>query len=209
MGTKLATSSENPVDVIILKFTKLLLPLARQTGHTANVITMYSFLFGLLATVALYTGNPLLFVVLLVTSYTFDCMDGQFARTYNETSTLGDVLDHATDAIVLLLVFGIVGVKYRAYVNRPVVAYFVALSLACFFYTANQQWYYTRDAQNRGSSQGPELLDVLLPVAEHTHSYKAHRILRWFGPGTWWIFCLIPVVAYIVVRASPPRAKTC
>jgi hypothetical protein len=207
LGTKVAETLDNPVDTVVLKCTQLLLPLARKTGHTANIITLYSFLFGILATVALYVGNPLLFVTCSLVSYAFDCMDGQFARTYNEVSAFGDALDHTTDTIVLLLILGIVGIKYRTHVKRPVVFYFIIMSLGCFFHVANQQWFYNRDKKNRVPTQEPELLDILIPIAEHTRSYRMHSLFRWFGPGTWWVFCLTPVVTYIMFQSSRETPK--
>lgn len=100
---KLVSTEENPLDVALYGVTGSLLPLFYDTGHTANDITTYSFVCGLLAVCALWQDHLAWFAGLFALSYAFDCMDGQLARAYNMTSEFGDVYDHVTDILVYVL----------------------------------------------------------------------------------------------------------
>ena len=82
-------------------------------GFTPNIITITSFIFGLVACYFLYKKKILLFVMLYIISYALDCMDGYMARKYNMQSKFGDYLDHITDLIVLVIISLILIYKYK------------------------------------------------------------------------------------------------
>ena len=105
---KLPVRSDDPVDVLIHLATDPLLPVLRACGHTPNVLTTYSFLCGLAACWALYHRCLRLYAVLFGLAYVFDCMDGRLARAYGLSSRYGDLYDHITDVLVLLLLVAVV-----------------------------------------------------------------------------------------------------
>ena len=54
--SKLNPADEHPLDVIIFDAVHRICPFLRNTKHTPNVITTYSFVCGLLSLYALWTG---------------------------------------------------------------------------------------------------------------------------------------------------------
>lgn len=75
---------------------------------TANVITNFSFFLFLLAIPILFLDLKILFILFLILSYTFDNVDGIWARLKNQTSAFGAWLDSTSDRIkeiIILIAF--------------------------------------------------------------------------------------------------------
>lgn len=87
---------------MILNFTRRLLPFFRQTNHTPNIITTYSVIFKVISLVCLWYRKAAFFALSFLIAYVFDCMDGQYARTYQMTSEFGDLYDHVSDLLVIV-----------------------------------------------------------------------------------------------------------
>ncbi len=100
--SKLPANLENPIDLVLINSCDKIAPYFHKTGHTPNIITTYSLIFGLLAINAIYAGSPNTYVIYMIISYFFDCLDGHMARKYNQVSRLGDLYDHVKDNILLL-----------------------------------------------------------------------------------------------------------
>ena len=90
---KLTDRDENPVDRLLLKLSMDSLPFWYRTGHTANTLTTYKCIFGLLAWYNLRMRRVMWFGGFAIISYFFDCADGQMARTYGMVSNFGDRYD--------------------------------------------------------------------------------------------------------------------
>ena len=89
---------ECPIDVFLIDIiNQEFLSKAYKSGITANMITTMGNVVRASAIYALYTGNIPLYAMLYFWGFQFDCLDGYFARTYNQTSTFGDYYDHASD----------------------------------------------------------------------------------------------------------------
>lgn len=194
---KLPEHLENPIDAVILCHTEILLPLFRATGHTPNMITLYSFLCGVLSIWALWSGNVVAFVVAYGAGYVLDCVDGQFARAYDMVSTTGDVLDHLTDVVVLVGVLLVAARRYR----RTPGAGFVGVGLGVLLvlmllHFGNQQLHY-RQGQKR------ESLDVLGTISRAIP--VPITVTRWFGCGT---FHLALVLSILALEHKHRKAKT-
>ena len=67
---------------------------------TANMITLISFLFVLIASLFLLVfDNRILFILFLIVAYTFDNVDGIWARLKNQTSEFGEFFDGFMDSV--------------------------------------------------------------------------------------------------------------
>lgn len=101
---KIPNHIDNPIDNILIGICEYICEFFHKTGHTPNMITTYSLIFGLLSCYFINQKKLLLFSVFYFLSYFFDCLDGHYARKYDMATDLGDMYDHAKDALVLILV---------------------------------------------------------------------------------------------------------
>lgn len=104
----LDTHGRKYVDPIINATAKRLVKL----GIEANTITIFAFVIGILASVAVYFQNPWLGVLLLWLSGFFDTVDGAMARM-TKPSEFGTVLDVTFDRIVEIGIFLALGLRYE------------------------------------------------------------------------------------------------
>ena len=52
---KIPNEIDNPIDNVLIHLSDLLCPLFKRTGHTPNMITTYSLIFGLVSVFCVYT----------------------------------------------------------------------------------------------------------------------------------------------------------
>lgn len=90
---------------------------------TPNMITLVSFLFGLLSSLNLYFDYYTLSGICFITNYIIDCIDGPLARYSNKTSKFGDIYDHFTDILTFMLLL------YVSYLKNFSVFYFFSISI--------------------------------------------------------------------------------
>ena len=100
---KLPEKYENPIDNILINIAEKLNPIFYKLGFNPNGITTLSLITGLLFNYYYYIGNYKVSALMMSLSYFFDCMDGNFARTYNMQTKFGDYYDHIKDIIVMLI----------------------------------------------------------------------------------------------------------
>ena len=96
---KVPAAYENPIDDVLLHVAEALCPMFRATGHTPNMITLYSCITGAYALFALYKRDIGHFTAAWAASYFLDCLDGHFARKYSMVTVFGDYFDHISDAV--------------------------------------------------------------------------------------------------------------
>lgn len=193
-GRKIHPHLDNPLDDVILRLTDAMMPALRATGHTPNIITGYSAVFGAAAVWALLRGHQVACAVLFMVSYFFDCVDGHFARTYDMVTPLGDKLDHIKDitvgaalALVLLTKYAVPWWGWAA----SALAYLLMLS----HFGCQQLSYEAR------STHDNETLDVTRRLCpDQPQPERAMRYTRWFGAGT------SQLVFVAVILLAPRRA---
>lgn len=100
---KLPRELENPVDDILITIADNTDGIYRKLNMTANHLTTISLILGILAAYYLYIGKNAVACLMFVLAYYYDCMDGNYARKYNQTSQFGDYYDHISDAVKALL----------------------------------------------------------------------------------------------------------
>lgn len=191
---KFPENLENPFDNFILLYGTKLFPLFKSLKFTPNILTTFSLIFGLLSCYSLYAQNFTASCLLFFLSYTFDCLDGNFARKYNMTSRFGDYYDHIKDVIVLLIL-GIVYFKYshfkRLKSEHKFLIYFVTIFLliSICLHLGCQEIYVKKHSKNSINS---ESLNILTNICSKK-IYENMDILRYFGCGTFnlWILFLI------------------
>jgi len=103
----------NPIDTLLNYLGDNLNIIFYKIGFTPNILTTFSFLFGLLSMYYFYIDKRILAAVLFIINYFFDVMDGRFARKYNMTSQFGDYYDHITDWIICIFIIIIMYIKNK------------------------------------------------------------------------------------------------
>ena len=138
------------------------------------MITTYSILSGLASVYYLWYHQILAYVCLFTLSYLFDCMDGQFARQYKMTTHFGDLYDHVTDNVVILLMV-IVTVKRK---QRPIP---VPLLVGCIIMLALLSVSIGCQQRLKRSDIETETLDLAQGACRDTEWIHWSR---YFGPTT-------------------------
>ena len=117
------------------KFQQLLTPVLRwlyKIGISANQITIASILLSLLIGIAFWyaSSNKLLFLVLpigLILRMALNALDGMMARTYNQQTKKGEILNELGDIISDLFIFFPLLVFEQA--NSYLIVIFICLSI--------------------------------------------------------------------------------
>ena len=104
---KLPAKYENPIDNFLVSIAEKLNPIFYNLGFNPNGITTLSLIFGILFNYYYFNKKYEMAATMMMISYFFDCMDGNFARTYNMQTKFGDYYDHIKDVLVMLVFAGI------------------------------------------------------------------------------------------------------
>lgn len=174
MVNKIPTELDNPIDVFLYNQIDEHLDFYKHIGFTPNGLTTLSLIFGLIGVYNLYHDNYLYAAVFFFISYYFDCADGKFARKYNQVTKFGDMYDHFTDFIKVILLF------YVMYKKSPkkfykVFGFSVILGALCMLYMNCQEKMYGKSNE----SIFLNLFNVKLDNCEEKMKY-----FKYFGAGT-------------------------
>lgn len=93
----------NPIDKVFNILVDYFNPIFYKIGFTPNILTTFSLLFGLISMYYFYFDKNILAACLFIINYFFDYADGRFARKYNMATKFGDIYDHVSDWITILL----------------------------------------------------------------------------------------------------------
>ncbi len=186
---KLPDYMDNPIDNILVNICDNMCDFFHKTGHTPNMLTTYSLIFGLISCYFLDKRKLLLFSIFYFISYFFDCADGYYARKYSMTSKFGDMYDHIKDISVFLLLLFISFKNARHNITIPVIiliSIFIFLStfhLSCQEKNCNEEF---KDKDN----------NFFRPMSKLCYDKKHIYWSRYFGTGSLNIF-LIGILCYI------------
>lgn len=195
-GRKIDPELEDPVDDLLLRLVTAMSPAFRKTGHTPNVLTLYSGVFGAAAVWALWKGRKGAFVALYAVSYFFDCADGDFARRYDMVTELGDKLDHGKDFAVWAGLVCVLLARYR-FPLWAWGAWGLSLLLMTVHLGCQQRDYAARRPAHDPAS---ESLDSLTNLCISENGRSGLRTTRWFGVGTTQVVFLLLVYFAAIYR---------
>jgi phosphatidylglycerophosphate synthase len=120
----------------------------------------------------------------LLLSYYFDCLDGNYARTYNMVSLFGDYYDHISDAITgILVVLGI----WKSNANIKIKTVCLSILGIFLFLSCIQLGCVQRNYSKKSESPSLDMFCKICP--KH---YKL-SFWRYFGPGT------LVLVAFLII----------
>ena len=171
-GRKIIKEYSNPIENIVLDIALKINPIFKSLNFTPNTLTTFSLLFGILSAYNLQISNNKISAIFLITSYIFDCFDGNYARKYNMETKFGDLYDHTSDIIKFILLFYIMYTlnkkKFKSYL-----IIIILLLLFSFIQLGCQQQYFD-NKQN-------EFLDNFKILCPDKNWIK---YTRYFGLGT-------------------------
>jgi CDP-diacylglycerol--glycerol-3-phosphate 3-phosphatidyltransferase len=131
-GHKVPSHLEHPLTThVFLPLCDMVVDALYERGVVPNHVTAMSFVMRM-ASVSLvfYSGASWTTVVLFLTGYWFDCLDGVLARRHNLVTSFGDVLEHINDVATTCLMCAALLIRYSIHWGW-IVAFLVTLLGAC------------------------------------------------------------------------------
>ena len=178
---KIDRSIENPLDNILLDLSEKVSPFFKKTGHTPNLITLYSAITATISMYALYNKFFYIFSANWLVAYFFDNLDGFFARKYKMVTKLGDTLDHTKDTIMWVITVIILITKYQ--IPKHFILGFILIGIFCAKHISCQQVLYK-------NNDIKESISILCSLCK---TPKDIRWTRFFGGGSLYLFIIVLV----------------
>jgi phosphatidylglycerophosphate synthase len=174
---KLPRELDDVVDNVLLDICEWVAPFFKATGHTANMLTIYSIICGLLYMKAIREGKFVHFAAYYGISYFFDCLDGYYARRYHMVSKFGEYLDHIKDNTFMALTWYILFTSFPSITKHFHIFIFLFFLFLLALHTGCQQKYYNK----RHLRSSEETLDLFQGLCKDEADL---RWTRYFGCGT-------------------------
>jgi phosphatidylglycerophosphate synthase len=174
MVNKIPTDLDNPIDVILYNQVDRDLDFYKKLGLTPNGLTTISLILTLAGIYNFYKEQYFLGALLFFIGYYFDCADGKMARKYKMFSKYGDLYDHYSDFIKILLLF-FVFYKKSPEKFKKIVIISIILYILLLLYTSCQEKIYGKKKE----SNYLNFFTIDLDNCEEKIKY-----LRYFAPGT-------------------------
>lgn len=187
---KIPTKYENPFDNILLQIADDMQHYFYEANFTPNHITTISIILCIISVYCLYNKMYCLAALLFISSYFFDCLDGNYARTYDMVTVIGDYYDHVGNLLKFVLLF------YTFYVINPSkTADIIPIALLLCFLTgihlSCQELYYNKKHQ----SSTLNILNILCP-ANINNNTDYLEITRFFGAGTLMLYLTLNIMSF-------------
>ena len=183
---------ENPMDNVLIDTCDWVCPWIHKLGWTPNVITLIGAIVSLCSIWYLCQDKIILFTVLFLLGYWFDCLDGHYARKYHMETTVGDYLDHIRDITIFVLLILVIVYKYhRILFSFSVLS--VLFWVTCLVYAINMIWYIgcLENAPHQYRPHSPTLNWMKSICPQPTHHQI--QLLRFFGQGTFFFVMVLLV----------------
>ena len=184
---------ENSFDNILIDACEKIAPSFKKINFTPNDITSLSNISMCITLLLLLQLKYYWAGLFLILSYFFDCLDGCFARTYNQVTEFGDKYDHYSDIIknvsFLLLLYTINPTKFMNVL--PIIIIFFILAM---MHLGCQELLYNKEESGTLSYN-----KLLCSVKDKTNIEKIKEELlktKYFGCGTYYLILFLILVYY-------------
>lgn len=184
---KLPDSMDNPIDVYLVRLFDNHSDFFKKTGHTPNILTTYSLIFGLLSCYFLNIKSIVLFSIFYTISYFFDCADGHFARKYNMTSKFGDIYDHTKDILVGIIILYITFKNSSHNITPVTILLLIVFIFLAVFHLSCQE----NNCNDEFKDKDNGSLKLTRSLCKKKENIKWSRF---FGTGTFNLFFIILIV---------------
>lgn len=133
-----------------------------KTPVTPNQITLISTIVGLIGSFAMLEGSYRWIVgglFAIQVSILIDCMDGQLARAKKMTSEWGDIFDHTSDDMSLVVTTAVLGALLAREQPASSVAVQIIAAFASLLFVTTSQYYYHSEYSALRRGEAPNKLD--------------------------------------------------
>jgi len=184
---------ESPIDnLIYFTLIEKVAPTFYSFGFTPNMITTLGNIATCLSAYALYNDLYMISAMLFIISYIFDCLDGYIARRYDLVSKFGDLYDHTSDLIKIILISYIL-YKKNSTLFIATIPLIVILGVLMSSFLAYQEKLYDKSQ----SSYTLSLLSNLCFVKSDQRTVIRHmEYVKYFGCGTFTAVMAIIIALY-------------
>lgn len=179
-GDKISEEFQNPIDSALLYLCRLIDKPLHNMGVTPNMITFFGLLTGVLSIYFFIHKKFVLSFCFLWFTYFTDCLDGYVARKYNQTSKLGDYLDHFRDQFIVLSLAVLLTIHISSVKNRILFVFVITIFAVLMFSQLGCQ---ERISHYNHHNECLHFLSKLCP-GNATENIKW---TRWFGCGTFYL----------------------
>ena len=187
--SKLPVELECPGDILFNKIVYIISPVFHLAGFTPNGITTISLICGIFAAYMVYNKNFIGGAVAYVMAYFFDCLDGYYARTYNQVTKFGDYYDHYGDLFKFaLMIYAMYSVDSTILLYSAPFLLIGGLLMSAFM--GCQEVYYNK--KDESAFLGGLIFSSQMTEAD---SMRYLKWLRYFGPGNY-IFVIVIILAF-------------
>ena len=190
-GRKIPREYENPIDDQLLLLCDKMVDFCIKYKITPNQISLFRFYFIFIIYYYLFNTNnyviPIIFISLF---YYFDCLDGHLARSTNNITVLGDLLDHIADHIHSIIIF------YYLYKNK-----YYKLFLFILFMSYLVTIHMDLQQKQHKILKPDEATNEFLDLCKYINPLDNDHIIwtKYFGAGTY-IFIILCIVYYIQIN---------
>jgi len=192
IGRKIPRQYENWFDNILIDIAEIISEPLHKLGFVPNTITFISFLLTLLSVYLIKKDRLFEAVIVYISGYLCDCLDGYMARKYNQETQLGDWLDHLTDIIGILLIVYIMIKKNISIRGLIVLAVSFLLSM---FHVGCTEYYLLLN--NKTNSESLRFTKNICPIFKEniniTDVKRTINITKFFGLGNF-----ILTIAFVI-----------
>jgi phosphatidylglycerophosphate synthase len=190
---KINQKYENSFDNILIDISENVAPAFKKLNFTPNDITSLSNISMCITILLLLQLQYYWACLFLILSYFFDCLDGSFARMYNQVTTFGDKYDHFSDIIknvlFIFVLFMLNPTKFMFVL--PIIIIFFMLTMV---HLGCQELLYNKDESGTLSFN-----KYLCPVSYKTDLEKVKEELlktKYFGCGTYYLILVLVLVYF-------------
>uniref|UniRef100_A0A6C0KSL6 CDP-alcohol phosphatidyltransferase n=1 Tax=viral metagenome TaxID=1070528 RepID=A0A6C0KSL6_9ZZZZ len=187
-GDKINNEYQNPIDIGLLYFCRAVDQPLHAMGVTPNMITLFGLIIGIMSIYFLIHKHYLIAVLLLWFTYFTDCLDGYMARKYNQTSKLGDYLDHFRDQFVILCIVILMTLHIKEFKYRLLFVFVITISAILMLSQLGCQ---EKLAEYNDHNECLGFLKKLCPG----NAEENIKLTRWCGCGTFYLILSIFIVA--------------
>jgi phosphatidylglycerophosphate synthase len=191
---KLDNRYENPVDVLIYNyFVEPTSDFHNNLGLTPNALTSISLILTLLSIYYIYKKNYILGAIFYFVGYFYDCLDGYNARKFNLVSKFGDLYDHASDIIKIILLYRVL-YENNSKLLIKVLPFIIIGSILTVIHMSCQEIIHDKNES--------DTLTLFNPVCTKgkTHATNVIKYTKYFGSGTYQLLITILILLYDKIK---------
>lgn len=184
---KISKEYENPIDNIIIDIVDDTSDFYKKLGFTPNGLTTLSLLLGLLSSYLFYKNHNYIASILFFLAYFYDCADGHFARKYKMTSKFGDIYDHISDVIKMLVLLYVMYLKSKEKFFK-LLPLIIILAILASTHLGCQENIYDKDES--------QSLYGLKQLCNKDNAKQNIHVTKYFGFGTFNLIIAIIIATY-------------